>query len=242
MYPEVTLHQWCTQSRMPLSAPQLIGLEQTPFCRCINMHMLLRVRVLQCSPCTGAHSYSLWPPLPVRTQHYRGSDDMNKHRLPPGRRIMMKLNSVARHSHCHGHHHSTAFVHRRPERASPDPECWIQSQHTGSGPLQMHAKTATQPYLNRDVGQFGRSRRVLLESTLRHVERFGGVVERPFERDGRREGVHLAQNVGGLVARHAVDFLLVGSAQRLVCGAGGRRQSQCMCVCVSVCVVLPSVI
>lgn len=91
-------------------------------------------------------------------------------------------------------------------------------------------KKATYPYLNRDVGQFGRSRRVLLESTLRHVERFGGVVERPFERDGRRKGVHLAQNVGGLVARHAVDFLLVGSAQRLVCGVGvdgGRDTDRC---------------
>lgn len=61
-------------------------------------------------------------------------------------------------------------------------------------------------------------------AALGHVDRFGRVVEGPLEGLRRRVRVHLAQNLGGLVPRHAVDFLLVRPADGFVCGGRGRER------------------
>lgn len=51
---------------------------------------------------------------------------------------------------------------------------------------------------------------------LRHLEGLRGVIERPPECERRREGIHLAEDLGLFVPRDAVDPLLLRSAQRLI--------------------------
>lgn len=79
-------------------------------------------------------------------------------------------------------------------------------------------------YLNRRVRQRGGLLGVHPVAALGHVDRFGRVVEGPLEGLRRRVRVHLAQNLGGLVTRHAVDFLLVRPADGFVCGGRGRER------------------
>lgn len=63
-------------------------------------------------------------------------------------------------------------------------------------------------------------------SALRHIDRFGGVVEGPLERFRRWIGIDLAQDLGRLVPGDAVDFLLIRPADGLVCNDTKGREGR----------------